>query len=227
MIEKTLEEFFLHELTQTDKYLPLYGIFGYRDRMSLDKKSYTKGHLILLIIDKDFNVVYKSDPAYNRSGNYTKKSLDSLIKFGLFDKYSHTECTMDDLLKNLFTTIYLSYISQFNPRLTMEERNIRESKCSSEFIEFNDMCTIYHYLTTQAEIELNENDGVLDISYRNQNSEKTNIEKTNIFLSENKSVTPVQDAFSKWIKSKGLTYTHVNHSNQLPFMKKLLTEITD
>ena len=74
MLEKTIEEFFLHELFETDKYLPFYGIFGYRDRMSLDKKLYTKGHLILLIIDKNFNIVYKSDPAYNRDGEYTKKA---------------------------------------------------------------------------------------------------------------------------------------------------------
>lgn len=227
MFDKTLEEFFFEELTSTNKYLPLHGVFGFRDRMALDKKTFIKGNLAFIIIDKEFNIVYRNEPAYTKGGEYHKASERASKKFGLQRILTHTESTMDELLKNVFNTIYLSYICKFNPRLTIEEKAERESKCSPEFIEFKNVCSAHRYLTTQAEIELERSKGILDISYVNASRLDNDLKNVNNFLSKNRSVTPIQDAFAAWYKSKGLDYTHVVCGNQLPFMKTLVTEMSD
>ena len=127
MEELTFEQYFFDQLFNTDKYLPLHGVFGLRNRLALDKKTFIEGHVVFLILDKNFKVLYKADPAYKK-GNYTKTTNNKMVKYGLVEdgickNFIHTENNMDVLLDNLYTTIHLEWIYSLKPKLiSYEER---------------------------------------------------------------------------------------------------------
>ena len=64
---KSKEELFIEELNNV---LPLYGVFGKNNRIV--NNQFVEGHEKLLVIGKSFEIIYESDPAFTKRGEFPK-----------------------------------------------------------------------------------------------------------------------------------------------------------
>ena len=72
---KSREESFIEVL---DELLPCYGVFGYTNRIV--NGNFVEGHQKLLVIGKSFEIIYESDPAFTKRGEFPKSFKKFEIK---------------------------------------------------------------------------------------------------------------------------------------------------
>ena len=197
---------------------PLYGTFGMKHR---DRK--------FLILNENLKVIFRHKP-YGSDGNYqseVKYRIDIIksnwpvhddpkIRMNWECERSRTDGDVDSLLSNLEVSSALNWYSFFRDdkgkRISFEDCDIESS--SEEFENFKFVCDCFNK---------SSNREYHDIEYeRYTESGKEDIDKCIVFLKNNTSKTPVQDA---WIKvlEKNNRKTHKPFDNwcEIPVMRNI------
>jgi len=185
---KSREESFIEVL---DELLPCYGVFGYTNRIV--NGNFVEGHQKLLVIGKSFEIIYESDPAFTKRGEFPKSFKKFEKSLNLCRQWIRTETNVEDMLANLLVSSVLK---------DQVDLNI---KCSDEFEELYKMSKFHNwYLITDYKLETDSFSN--KIQYLNNDIVLKEYENAKTFLEKNTSVTPIQDALEYWLHSIGKDY---------------------
>lgn len=190
---KSKEKSFIEEL---DKVLPLYGVFGYTNRIV--NKTFVEGHQKLLVIGKSFEIIYESDPAFTKKGEFPKSFKKFEKSLNLCRQFIRTETNIEDMLADLLVSS------------SLKDQIDRNLKCSDEFNELYKMSTFHNfYLITDYKLETETNSFFkkIELKYMNKDIVLKEYEKAKIFFEKNTSITPIQDALGCWLHSIGREYS--------------------
>ncbi len=221
------------------KLNPITGVFGYGNR--IDKSSnphkLIEGVKKFLVLDKNLKVVFENKP-FSNHGNYHPNVVKKLKELKLNDnddtnKSKHertrTDDSVEDLINNLLTSASLKNFSKFYSdevdesgiykRLPIENFDIESS--SIEFEEFDKICGFMDN-ATKPYSESRLDTKLIEYETFTETGKKA-IDDSVEWFKNNKSATPVQDAWFKVLEKNGIkvNYKPFDLWCTVPVMKQI------
>lgn len=214
------------------KLSPLHGVIGTRDKYENGK--IIKGCRKFMIIDHNLKVVFENEP-FDKTGNYNKKVKAKLNEFNIKErsnsKDSWDRSRTDDSIEIMIYSLELSHSLDWSTFrytnektedgfpiiLPLESFNIEKS--SDEFIEFEKVCNYMRFAKHSSDSSYD-----FEIEYSGYTElGKKLIDETIIWFQNNKSTTPIQDAWFKVLEKNGVKVDWKPYSKgcELPVMKPI------
>jgi len=223
------EKHFLNFLKRLHLLQGVIGEGGKWDKSSKPAK-FIKSTQKFLIIDENFKVIFENEP-FNKSGNYHTKVVDKLKELGIndeddediddindedddndisFEKGTRTDDSVEELISNIETSASLSWYCNFHSdeldenhfpkRLPEESYELEPS--SKEFEEFDKVCD---FMKNAVKKHSESKSDLREIEYEYYTEKgKNKIDECIEWFKNNKSKTPIQDAWFKVLEKNGI-----------------------
>ena len=228
-----------HFFDYLKKHAPFYGVFGIRDHVINNK--FIEGKIRFLVLDENLKVVFDNVP-FSKGGDFhpnVKNKIKELEKTypKLKKDFIKTEDTVEDLIANLQTVASLKYLDVFYKKHSKKEEKNKKleelielcftklpdemfeiEKSSEEFVNFKSICNYQDY-----SLKNHKNDNS-EIEYQTYTEKgKKVVDDCVLFFKNNKSKTPVQDAWNKVLEKNNIE-THDSFNlgcDNIPTIKKI------
>jgi len=213
---------------------PLNGVIGENgkwDKKSEPPK-FIKSTQKFLIFDENFKVIFENEP-YSKGGNYHPKVVAKLKEFGIkgddeveddvdiddesdddndiaWEKSTRTDDSVEDLISSINTSASLRWYCNFHSDEVGEnffpkrlpEDSLDVEKSSEEFEQFDKVCD---FMSNAVKNNSKSKSDLREIEYESYTEKgKKNIDDCIEWFKNNKSKTPIQDAWFKVLEKNGI-----------------------
>lgn len=214
------EKNFLKTL-QNKKYI--HGIIG-RKWWNPDTQEYF-GEQKYIVADSNLKILFEHE-AFGKGGNFHENVYEKMKEFNLDKNELYQDDSLDDLISNQITKSSINWSSEFWEGETLETfRTSKDGfdieKSSNEFENLSEICDhMNNRIIAYSESRLDKND--IEYHFFTEIGQRK-IDECIEWYKNNKSITPIQDAWHKLLVSKGINVDWKPHLvkdvSVLPIMK--------